>query len=161
MAFQEELPCVLRGVNLTIISSDEITLSSHLIYEGVKWIDGVPYIKDSDSQLIIHAAGHDFLNGEEKAGEISIDENSPEQLKVHASMTASGDGVTVLGQDKEVQLLGSIQASELVLNENEISIKFDSRLFPSNENTFENMPLTEKPVLYISYFRITDWRENL
>ena len=161
MAFQEELPCVLRGVNLTIISSDEITLSSHLIYEGVKWIDGVPYIKDSDSQLIIHAAGHDFLNGEEKAGEISIDENSPEQLKVHASMTASGDGVTVLGQDKEVQLLGSIQASELVLNENEISIKFDSRLFPSNENTYENLPLTEKPVLYISYFRIIDWRENL
>jgi len=161
MAVQEELPCVLRGVNLTIISSDEITLSSHLIYEGVTWMDGVPYVKDSDSQLIIHAAGRDFLDGEEKAGEIIIDENSPEQLKVHASMTASGDGFTVLGQDKEVQLLGSIQASELALNENEISIKFDVRFFRSSENIFENMPLTEKPVLYISYFRTTDWRENL
>jgi len=124
-------------------------------------MDGVPYVKDSDSQLIIHAAGRDFLDGEEKAGEIIIDENSPEQLKVHASMTASGDGFTVLGQDKEVQLLGSIQASELALNENEISIKFDVRFFRSSENIFENMPLTEKPVLYISYFRTTDWRENL
>ncbi len=161
MADQEEVPCVLRGVNLTIISSDEITLSSHLIYEGVSWIEGVPYVKDAESQLIIHAAGQDFLNGEEKGGEIIIDENSPEQLKVHASMTASGGGVTVLGQDKQVQVLGSVQTSELALNENEISIKYDERLFRSSVDLSENMPLTEMPVLHISFFRVTSWRENL
>lgn len=161
MAAQEEIPCILRGLNLTIVSSDEITLSSHLIYEGVKWLEGVPYVKDSDSQLIIHAAGNDFLNGEEKAGEIIIDENSPDRLKLHASMTASGNGITVIGQDKEVQVYGSIQTSELALNENEISVKFDDRLVHSMSEFSENIPLSQKPLLYIAFFRIMDWRENL
>ena len=161
MAVQEEVPCVLQGVNLTVVCSDEITLSSHLIYEGVRWMEGIPYLKDSESQLIIHAVGQDFVDGEEKKGEIVIDENSPDQLKVHASMTASGDGVTVLGQNKEVQLFGSIQASELALNENEINIKFDDRFCLPSDNIFDNVPLTENPVLYISYFKTTVWRENL
>lgn len=161
MSTQEEIPCVKKGVNLTIISSDEITLSSHIIYQGVIWKEGVPYIKDSDSQLIIHAAGHDFLDGEERAGEIIIDENSPEDLKVHASMTASGKGVTVLGEDKKIQILGSLQTSELTLNENEISVKFDNRFFHKNDDFFQDAPLTKQPVLYLFCFKITEWRENL
>jgi hypothetical protein len=161
MAEQEEIPCVKQGVNLTIISSDEITISSHLIYQGVIWKEGVPYIRDSDSQLIIHAAGHDFLDGEERAGEIIINENSPEDLKVHASMTASGKGVTVLGEDKKIQMLGSLQTSELTLNENEISVKFDNRVFHKNDDFFQDAPLTKQPVLYLFCFKITEWRENL
>jgi hypothetical protein len=161
MAAEEELPCVLNGVSLTIISSDEITLTSHLIYEGVRWLDGVPYIKDSDSQLIIHAAGQDFVDGEEKTGKINIDENSPEQLKIHASITASGEGIAVHGKDKEIQVLGSVQTSELSLNENDIDIKFDERYFHSSVDMFENVPRTEKPVLNIFFFRILDWRENI
>jgi hypothetical protein len=152
---------VKQGVSLTIISSDEITLSSHLIYQGVTWKEGVPYIKDSDAQLIIHAVGHDFLDGEEKAGEIIIDANSPENLKVHASMTASGKGAIVCGEDKEIQLLGSLQTSELSLGENEISIKFDNRYFHKTNDFFQNAPLTEQPVLYLFRFKITEWRENL
>jgi hypothetical protein len=50
---EEEIPSILNGVNLTIISSDKITLSSHLIHQGVKWIDKVPYVKDRNSQLNI------------------------------------------------------------------------------------------------------------
>jgi len=161
MANQEEIPCVKQGVSLTIISSDEITLSSHLIYQGVTWKEGVPYVRDSDSQLIIHAVGHDFLDGEEKAGEIIINENSPENLKVHASMTASGKGVTVLGEDKEIQILGSLQTSELALHENEISIKFDNRFFHKNDDFFQDAPLTNQPVLYLFCFKIKEWRENL
>ena len=161
MTSQEEIPCVKQGVNLTIISSDEITLSSHLIYQGVTWKEGVPYIKDSDPQLIIHAAGRDLLDGEEREGEIVIDENSPEKLKIHASMTAAGGGISVNGEDKEVQLLGSLQTSGLALNGNEIGIKFDDRFFRFRGDMFQNGPFTAKPVLYISGFKITEWRENL
>lgn len=161
MAAQEEIPCVKRGVSLTFISSDEITLNSHLIYQGVTWKEGVPYIKDSDAQLIIHAAGKDFLDGKEKGGEIIIGENTPEMLKIQASMTASGEGFTVMGDDKEIQMLGSLQVSNLALNGNEISIKFDDRFFQRKDNIFQNGPLTEQQVLYISGFKITEWRENL
>lgn len=161
MADQEEIPCVKRGVSLTFISSDDITLTSHLIYQGVTWKEGVPYIKDADAQLIIHAAGQDFLDGEEEGGEIIIGENTPEKLKIHASMTASGEGFTVMGNDKEIQLLGSLQASNVALNGNEISIKFDNRFLYREDNIFQNGPLTEKPVLYITGFKITEWRENL
>jgi hypothetical protein len=161
MAVREETPCVIRGLNLTIISSDEITLSSHLIYQGVTWKEGVPYIKDSDSQLVIHATGQDFLDGEEKAGQIIIGDNSPEELKIQASITASERGVTVRGEDKKVQVLGSLQTSDLVLNGNEFSIKFDDRFFRRIGDMFQNVPLTEQPVLYISRFRVMEWRENL
>lgn len=161
MTTQKEIPCVKQGVSLTIISSDEITLSSHLIYQGVSWKEGVPYVKDSESQLIIHAAGRDFVDGEERAGEIVIDENSPEDLKIHASLTASGKGVAVSGEGKNIQILGSLQTAGLELNENEISIKFDDRYFQKDDNLFQNAPLTNRPILYLFYFKITEWRENL
>jgi hypothetical protein len=161
MAFQEEIPCVMQGVRLTIISSDEVTLSSHLIYQGVTWTDGAPYIKDSDSQLIIQAVGHDFLDGEKKAGEIIIDENASVDLKVHASITASGDGITVLGEDKEIQILGSLQTSELALHENEINLKVDDRVYQKNGDFFQDAPLTELPVLHVFRFKVTEWREHL
>ena len=161
MADTEEMPSVIRGLNLTIISSDEITLSSHLIYQGVTWKEGVPYVKDSDSQLVIHTAGQDFLSGEKKAGQIIIGDTSPEELKIQASLTASGMGIAVHGEDKKVQVFGSLQTSELILNGNEVNIKFDDRFFRKIGEYFQNVPLTEKPVLYISRFKVTGWKENV
>ena len=161
LAGEEEIPCVLRGVNLTIVSSDEITLSSHLIYQGVTWQDGVPYLKDTDSQLVIHATGQDLLSGEELAGQIIIGENSPEDLKVQASLAASGKGIAVSGEDKRVQVLGSLQTSELLLNGNELNIKFDDRFFRDFDFYFQNAPTTAQPVLCVSRFKIMGWRENL
>jgi hypothetical protein len=160
MTEQEEIACVKNGVKLTIISSDEITLTSHLIYQGVTWKEGVPYVKDSDSQLVIHASGHDFVDGEVRSGEIIIDEGSPDDIKIHASISASGNGVTVSGEDKKVQLLGSLQTSELALNENELSIKFDERFFRKGDGYFQNAPLSKQPVLYLFRFNITEWRDN-
>jgi hypothetical protein len=63
---EEEIPSILNGVNLTIISSDKITLSSHLIHQGVKWIDKVPYVKDRNSQLNIFVTGNDIPREREK-----------------------------------------------------------------------------------------------
>jgi len=157
---EEEIPCVKQGVSLTIISSDEITLSSHLIYQGVIWKEGVPYIKDSDSQLVIHAAGHDFVTGEERAGEIIVGDESPDDLEIHGSLSASGQGVAVSGEDKKIQLLGSLQTSELTLNGNEISVKFDERFFEKGSGYFQNAPLSEHPLLYLFRFKLTEWRND-
>lgn len=37
MVRDREIPSILDGVNLSIVSSDEVRLSSHLILQGVKW----------------------------------------------------------------------------------------------------------------------------
>lgn len=158
MVKEEEIPSVLQGVNLTIISSDKITISSHLIQQGVKWKEGIPYLKDTSSQLIIFAAGKDFLDESEKEGHIVIDKNSPKEIKIQGSLTASGKGFSIQGKEKTVHLLGSLQASDYSSNDNNLKISFDERL--SQENNFlQNAPKTSKPVLYLSSFRIMEWRE--
>ncbi len=156
---EEEIPCVLRGVSLTIISSDEITLTSHLIYEGVHWQEGVPYIKDSQSQLVIQAVGKDFLDGSEKMGQITIDEASPDEMKIQASLSASGAGILLEGENKEVQVLGSLQAKDLDLNGNRLVLKFDDRIFDETEEAFQNAAHTERPVLFLSSFTVRQWKE--
>ena len=156
---EEELPCILKGVNLTIISSDEITLSSHLIYQGVKWEEGVPYIKDSTVQLSIFATGKEFFDASETTGQITIAEDAPDEMKIQAALIASGKGIGVLGKGKDIQILGSLQASDLSLSENTISIKYDER-FSKAGDLLKHSPRTESPVLYLASFKIIGWREN-
>ncbi len=160
-AVEEEIPCVLRGIDLTIISSDEVTLSTHLIYQGVSWTEGVPYLKDSDTQLVIQATGQDFVSGEERAGQIVIGDSSQSEIMIHAALNASGMGIAVHGEDRSIEVFGSLQASGLTLNGNEVNIKFDDRFFHNPGDFFHNAPLTETPVLYISLFKIMEWRENI
>jgi hypothetical protein len=153
-----EIPCVLRGVNLSIISSDKITLSSHLIHEGVDWQDGVPYIKDSNSQLHIFAAGQDFEGIGESAGQILMSADSPDNIKIQASLTASGKGISFEGDNKTAYLLGSLQFSDYESNGNELNINFDERL-THNDEFLRNTPKTALPVIHLFSFQILEWRE--
>lgn len=154
---EEEISSILHGVNLTIISSDKITLSSHLIHQGVDWKEDVPYLKDSNSQLIIYAAGKDFLEGSEKEGKIVVDKDAPKEIKVQASLTASGKGFSIEGEGKTVHILGSLQASDYSSNKNKLKITIDEQLF--EEKSLQNAPQTAKPVLYLSSFRPVEWKE--
>jgi len=158
MVKDQEIPCVLRGVNLSIISSDKITLSSHLIHEGVDWQDGIPYIKDSNSQLHIFAAGQDFGGVGESAGQIVMSSDSPEDMKIQASLTASGQGFTFEGTEKTAHLLGSLQTTDYESNGNELNITFGQRL-THNEESRQNAPKTAQPVIHLFSFKILEWRE--
>ena len=155
---EEEIPSILNGVNLTIISSDKITLSSHLIHQGVKWIDKVPYVKDSNSQLIIFATGKDFLENTEREGKIIIDKDSPQEIKIQASLTAADKGFSVEGKGKTVHILGSLQASDYTSNENKLTFTFDERLLEESD-LVQNAPKTAKPVLCLSFFKPMEWKE--
>lgn len=155
---EDEIPSILKGVNLTIISSDKITLSSHLIHQGVKWIDGVPYVKDSNSQLIIFATGKDFLENTEREGKIIIDKNSPQEIKIQATLTASNKGFSIEGERKTVHILGSLQASDYASNENKLKFTFDERLLEES-NLIQNAPKTAESVLCLSFFKPLEWKE--
>ncbi len=155
----EEIPSILQGVNLTIVSSDEITLSSHLLYQGLKWQEGVPYLKDSQSQLIIFASGQDFAEGSEKEGKIIINTDSADEIKIQASLTASGKGVSLEGAGKTVNILGSLHTTELDSNGKRLKIAFDDRpLF--EPQLLMDAPKTQEPVLYLASFFPLEWRES-
>jgi len=158
LAKDEEVPSVLRGAQLTIISSDKITLSSHLILQGVKWQDGIPYVKDSDSRLTIFSTGKDFWDNTMNEGGIAVEKSSPGEIKLQGSLIASGKGFAVEGEGKKVQILGSLQATDYSAGDNSLSMTLDER--PQVEDNFlENIPLTTKPVLFISYFKALEWEE--
>jgi hypothetical protein len=157
MAFDGETPSVLSGVDLTIVSSDKVTISSHLILQGVRWQDGVPYAKDSQAQLVIYSAGRDVVSGETLDGGIVVGEGAPADLKLQASLTAAAGGFAIEGTGKDVQILGALHANDFSGNGNTLAIARDERTaageFP------ENAPLTAAPHLAFFSLKVLVWKE--
>ncbi|MHB8054057.1 MAG: hypothetical protein ACYDH3_02255 [Candidatus Aminicenantales bacterium] len=122
-----DAPSILAGVSLTIVSSGETVITSHLIQEGVRWSDGLPYIKDSTAQLFLYAAGSDFLTGAETGGRIRIGDAAPADLYLQASLTAR-NGIQIEGEGRKVTVSGGVQASDLKMGENRLFVLPDSRL---------------------------------
>jgi hypothetical protein len=155
----QEIPCILRGANLTIISPDKITLSTHLIQQGVEWNEGFPYVKNPNSMLNIFATGKDFFDGSQRAGQISVSEDSSAEIKIQASLTASNGGMTIEGEDRTVHIFGSLQTSDYNANSNRLKIQSDERLL-HQDDLLANTPKTAKPVLSVVSLRLKDWDEN-
>lgn len=157
MALDGETPSVLSGVDLTIVSSDKVTISSHLILQGVRWQDGVPYVKDSEAQLVIYSAGRDIVSGEAVGGGIAVGEGAPPDLKLQASLTAGSGGFTIEGTGKDVQILGALHADGYAGNGNTLAIVRDERTaagrFP------ENAPLTATNQLAFFSLKVLVWKE--
>lgn len=158
MVKDEEIPSILKGIHLLIISSDTITISSHLIRQGLTQQKGVPYIKDSSSQLLLFSTGKSFWDDTATEGGIRIDENSPTEIKIQAILTASGKGFAIEGKGKNVHILGSLQASEYISHENRLKIGCDETWFEAQAFP-DGAPTTTEPVLFVSSIKISGWEE--
>ncbi len=152
-----ELPSVLGGIGLTIISSDKITLASHLVLQNVRWQDGVPVVRDPQSQVVVYSSGHDLLSGEEREGGIAVAPEAPSDLKIQASLTAGGRGFEILGGDKEVEILGGLHTSGYEGNGNALRVVPDPRNLAAVFSA--DGPLSAVPVLSVLSFRILTWKE--
>lgn len=155
----EKIPSLLNGINLTFISSETVTISSHLIHQGLQWQKGIPYIKESNSMLNIFATGKEFFSETKKAGQIVIDSSAPQDLVVNASLTASGKGFLIEGKDKTVELLGGLQTTSYLSNGNALKITPDDR-FTEDSDLLVHTPKTSLPILNISSLSIRDWDEK-
>jgi hypothetical protein len=153
----EEIPSILRGVSLTIVSSDRAALSSSLIHQGLKWQNGIPYVKDQTSQLIVYSTGKDFWSDEDRDGKIIIDANAPQNVKIQATITAK-DGFSIEGGRKTALLIGGLQTSDLKTNDNILKIAPDER-FLSYGLKPQNSPVTAVPLLFILGLRAVQWNE--
>jgi len=152
----QELPCVHRGIRITIVCSKGINLTSHLIQEGVKWQEGLPKIKDLSSQLILFSTGQDFIENIPCGGHISIDENAPQNIKIHASLTAGGEGLKICGENKDVHVLGSLHVKDYSSQNNSLTFYYDN-IDRDEPYKTPDAPLSEKPILFISDFKISQW----
>ena len=158
MAGDEATPSILAGVSLTILSSEGVTISTHLISQGVRWQDGVPYVKDDSSQVIIYSTGKDFLAGTTVEGGISIADGAPANLTIQASLIAGGTGFAVQGKGKDIEVLGGIQAVDYTSEGNTLKISPNGGL-AEGRSLPGNAPLSTGPMLYVSLFKVREWKE--
>jgi hypothetical protein len=157
LSFDDRTPAVLDGVDLTIVSADRVTISSHLVLEGVRWRDGIPYSKDTEAQLVIYAAGRDVVTGETTAGGITVAGGAPADLKLQASLTAAAGGFRIEGATKSVELLGALQTDAYEGNGSRLTLYRDDR---SAAGEFpRNAPLTARPQLAVYAVKVLSWRE--
>ncbi|MFZ2053343.1 MAG: hypothetical protein WAU81_04015 [Candidatus Aminicenantales bacterium] len=154
----QEVPSLLPGINLTLVASGEITITSHLLQQGITWQDGIPYVKSEQTQLVIFSTGRDLWGEEAREGGIVISQNAPQNLKVQADLTAGGEGIRVDGGDKTLELLGSIQTTEYVSSGRRLELR---PWLPRADG--DGLPLygpqTARPILFIYRFSAAAWKE--
>jgi len=159
-AEDQDIPSILNGARLTIICSEKVEISSHLILQGVQWKDGFPYLKSSQSQLVIFSTGTDIVTGEKRDSVISVsgDGDRPAEIKIQASITAVNGIFEIKGTDQQVQIAGGLHVSEFIGNGNSLAIAADSRLSPVGPEM--GVPLTDSGFLTVFAFRPTCWKEQ-
>ncbi len=152
-----EIPCVLSGVSLSIVASGRVVLSSNIILQDVTWQEGIPVVKESQSQVVIFSSGSDFQTGEAVDGGVTVAADAPDALKVHASLTAGGGGFEIAGAGKTVEVMGGLQTSDYRGNGNSLRITPDARA--ARGILTADSPLTGTPQLAVISLRILAWRE--
>jgi len=149
-----EIPSLLRGLELTIVASDKIDISSHLIAQGLEWRNGIPYVKEEQTQLVIYSAGQKF---QEEVG-ITVADAAPQDIKIQASLTAQGRGFEIAGAGRTVSLLGSLQTVDYESGGNQLDL-YSYLNSADFRNGFTAVPQTARPVVYFPLFETLDWRE--
>jgi len=154
----EEIPCILGEVSLSIIASEQITLTTHLLRQGVSWQDEIPIIKDTDSQLHIFAAGSDILGNPTGEGKVIIDTTETPSLKIEASVTAAETEIQSAADGGEALLIGSLHTGRHLAHGNTLKLIYDR---PPEDSASPFAPRTAQPVLFLNDFHIMEWSEDL
>lgn len=154
----DEAPCLLREVQLTIVSSKTMTLTAPLIRQGVSWQNGIPYIRNADSKLTLFCTGRDFSTEEPVEGGVVIGPGTPLDMKVEASIVAPGRGFLVEGEGKTVRLAGSIQASAITNPGNALIITVEPEK-ASDSLMSASIPETAQSVLLVTSLKLRKWRD--
>lgn len=141
----DPVPSILRGISLTIVATDRIEISSHLVQEGVRWTESIPYLKDSTSQLSIWAGGNLTLNPASR------------EIHVQASLT-SGTKIALAGSGKSAVVAGGLQAAAFELGPNRMTIVPDGRAL-SPEWISADVPRTAVPLLLVLSLRPLQWND--
>lgn len=152
-------PCLLNGIQMTIVSPKKIVISSNLLQQGLTWKDGIPYLKYSRSQLNLFASFEGEGGCRPDEGLITIDSSAPDELFIQADMTAVGQGFLMNGTNRKLTILGGLHVSTLNSPQNKIDIIPDERMDISSIYWRESVR-TKVPVLFTSSFQVIGWQSN-
>lgn len=155
---EREVPSVLRGVQLTIVASDKIDISSHLVAQGLEWRNGIPYVKEEQTQLIIYSAGQEFQDEVSVEAGITVADASPLDITVQASLAAQGLGFEIEGAGRTVNLLGGLQAVDYLSGGNRLNLYSDLNSADLRSGFFA-VPQTALPVMLFPLIETVDWKE--
>ncbi|MDY0232022.1 MAG: hypothetical protein RBR88_06030 [Candidatus Saccharicenans sp.] len=157
-AENEIAPAFLAGVRLTIVSSGKINLTSNLFSEGLKWAEGLPYLKSQQSQVIIWSTGKDFQSEELVDGGITLANPSIEKGIIEANLVAGGQGLEIASSSKKIELIGSVAATAIDSDKTHLTV-FSSPDESSPEQLQpELLVYSERALLHLSQIRILEWR---
>jgi hypothetical protein len=150
-------PSLLAGVQITIVSSERVSISAPLVRQGLRWQEGIPYLEDKDSQLVIYSTGRDFVSGEETEGGVVIGAGAPRDLRIDASVAAAGDGLKIEGGGRTVRVTGGVQAADIDARGNRLVVT------PLAQGRGFSLPawspISERPLLRVIYLRPESWTE--
>jgi hypothetical protein len=153
-----EVPSILPGVKLTLVASGKISITSHLVQQGLTWQEGIPYVKSEQSQVVIFSTGRDLWTETAIEGGIVAAAGAPQELKVQASLTAAGEGFIIEGQNRTLRVLGNIQTTDYSSSGNALSlIPWSPRL--DSDNASLPAPQAAQPVVFIARFSASEWKE--
>jgi hypothetical protein len=152
-----EVPSILPGIKITLVASGKITITSHLVQQGLSWQDGIPYLKSEQSQLVIFSTGRDLWTEAAIEGGIIVAAGAPQDLKVQAALTAGGEGLSVEGVNKNLQVFGSIQTSAYSSSDGGLSLTPWAPRPDSEEASLG--PRTTQPVILGIRFGVSEWKE--
>ncbi|HPU94298.1 MAG TPA: hypothetical protein PKU99_09245 [Candidatus Saccharicenans sp.] len=160
-AAEEDTISILAGCQLAIVSSSKINITTNLKAQGLDWKEGVPYLRQKDSPLIIWSTGKDFQTEELVDGGINIfsRENSP--LTIAGNLVAGGEGLKVNNPGKgTVQIVGGLVTTRLETGKNELTVFTGLRDQSGHENPDAFHVLSNKALVHLSEFKIVEWRSQ-
>ncbi len=158
---EEDTVSILTGCQLAIVSSSEINITTNLKAQGLDWKEGVPYLRQKDSPLIIWSTGKDFQTEELVDGGINIfsRENSP--LTIAGNLVAGGEGLNVNNPEKgTVQIAGGLVATRLETGKNELRIFTGLQDQSGHDQPDAFHILSNKALVHLSEFKIVEWRSK-
>jgi len=152
-------PSLIPGIKLALVTSGKINITSAITQPNLEIKPGIPYQRESQTQVVIFSNGKDLITDEEREAGLCFDIRNAEELVVEADLTILGRGIYLSGSGKRVVIKGSLQTNAIDNNEKEIKIIPHENVL-SRLKMSDLWPLTCQPLTGIIFWRATQWSDD-
>lgn len=146
----------LSGLKLILVCSGKVNITSNLLVEGLTWKEGLPYLREKQSQFIIWSTARDFQTQESTDGGINLFDSGQEVLKIAANLVAGGEGMKTNGLITRAEIIGSLSATAINLNTTSLSLFQPPP--PPVETDSDLSVYSTTNLLFLDEIKLKEWR---